>query len=302
MLNKSLKLATVWTILFFVSSFAKTIILTPLMLVHWGKELFSFWALILSARAVVLFLSDGYVRFVVNQYNLLYHSDGPKANRVLASGISFLLLLSLGTMLLLVLSFFFFPSVNAFVFDTHTELFSFLPICLLAYIAVACVQNVQRMYAATKEAEGLVWHNMLVEVLMIVAEISVLSFLLIAGSGFANVMLADIAIILLVAVVYLFHLAVKYPLGKVWTVALLKEGAQNFRKATQLYASNFFEKLTTDGLVLLLSFFRFDKAAIALFATVRTLVNTPLLAQNLLLNSYTPEMQKHFSLRDEGAL
>lgn len=272
------------------------------MLVHWGKELFSFWAIILSARAIILFLSDGYVRFVVNQYNLFYHTDEPKANRVLASGISFLVLLSLATIAVLLSAFWFFPSLTTFVFDANSSLFTFLPLCLITYIGAASVQNIQRMYAATKETKGLVWHNMLIEVVLIATEVSVLGFLLIGGNAFATVVLADSSIILLVAFLYLFYLFVTYPLGKVWSVQLLKEGAQNFREATQLYASNFFEKLTTDGLVLLLSFFRFDKAAIALFATVRTLVNTPLLAQNLLLNSYTPEMQKHFSLRDEGAL
>lgn len=270
------------------------------MLIHWGSELFSFWAVILSVRAIVLFLSDGFVRYIVNEYNLLFHSSDAKANAVLASGLSFLIVFSLGICGLLGLSLFAFPSVSQFVFNT--QLFNYLPLCLVVYITAACVQNAQRMLAATKEARGLVWHNLLFEVLLLIAEILVLSVLLTKGFGFKESLLADAGIISLLAIFYLFHLLANFTLPKMLRSQTIKEGAHHFAKATQLYASNFFEKLTTDGLVLLLSLFRFDKAAIALFATVRTIVNTPLLAQNLLLNTYTPQLQKDFAFRNNAGL
>ena len=272
------------------------------MLMHWGQELFCFWAIILSARAIILFLSDGFVRYVVNRYNLLFHLDEPAAAKVLASGISFLLAFSGGLCLLIALAFGLFPSLSSFVFDTGNELFAFLPFCLISYIVAASLQNVQRMYAGAKEARGLIGHNMVLEVLLVLAEIVALSLLLNMDADFSSVVFADSSIILLVALLYLIHLSVKYPLKGIFSGQSIREGARDFAKATQLYASNFFEKLSSDGLVLLLSFFRFDKAAIALFATVRTIVNTPLLAQNLLLNTYTPEMQKHFSLANSLAL
>lgn len=270
------------------------------MLIHWGSELFSFWAVILSVRAIVLFLSDGFVRFIVNEYNLLFHSSKAKANAVLASGLSFLIVFSFGICGLLGLSLFAFPSVSQFIFNT--QLFNYLPLCLVVYITAACVQNAQRMLAATKETRGLVWHNLLFEVLLLITEILVLSVLLTKGFGFKESLLADAGIISLLAIFYLFHLSASFTLPNMLRSQSIKEGALHFAKATQLYASNFFEKLTTDGLVLLLSFFRFDKAAIALFATVRTIVNTPLLAQNLLLNTYTPQLQKDFALRNNAGL
>jgi O-antigen/teichoic acid export membrane protein len=300
--DKTIKSGTLWTIAFFVSSFAKTILLTPLMLMHWGQELFCFWAIILSARAIILFLSDGFVRYVVNRYNLLFHLDEPAAAKVLASGISFLLVFSAGLCLLIAVLFVAFPSLSSFVFDTGNELFAFLPFCLVSYIVAASLQNVQRMYAGAKEARGLIWHNMVLEVVLVIFEILLLGLLLSGGADFSVAVYADSSIILLVALLYLIHLSVKYPLKGIFSGQSIQEGARDFAKATQLYASNFFEKLSSDGLVLLLSFFRFDKAAIALFATVRTIVNTPLLAQNLLLNTYTPEMQKHFSLGNSQAL
>lgn len=302
MLDKSLRKGTIWTIIFFLASFAKTIILTPLMLVHWGEEVFCFWAIILSARAILLFLSDGFVRYIVNQYNLLFHNDEVKAREVLSAGVSFLLVFSFALCALIALLFAMFPTLTSFVFDIQNGQFNFLPFCLVIYIIAACLQNVQRMFAATKEARGLVWHNLLLEVLLIAAELLILSFILVEGFDFSIGIIADSAIIFLVALVFLVHLSLNYPLPQVLRLASVKSGAIHFAKATQLYAGNFFEKLTTDGLVLLLSFFRFDKSAIALFATIRTIVNTPLLAQNLLLNTYTPQLQKDFALRNGEGL
>jgi hypothetical protein len=300
--DKSLRKGTIWTIIFFLTSFAKTIILTPMMLVHWGDEAFCFWAIILSARAILLFLSDGFVRYIVNQYNLLYHNDEAKAGEVLSAGVSFLFVFSLALCALIALLFVMFPSLSSFVFDVRSDQFNFLPFCLVIYIIAACLQNVQRMFAATKEARGLVWHNLLLEVLLIAAELLMLSFLLVNGFGFSIGIIADSTTIFVVALVYLVHLSLNYPLQHPLSLASVKSGAIHFAKATQLYAGNFFEKLTTDGLVLLLSFFRFDKSAIALFATIRTIVNTPLLAQNLLLNTYTPQLQKDFALRNNEGL
>lgn len=302
MLDNSLKKGTIWTIIFFLSSFAKTIILTPLMLVHWGSELFSFWAIFLSVRAIILFLSDGFVRYIINEYNLLYHHNETKANALLASGLSFLLVFSLIICGVIALVFGLISSASSFVFNVEQGLFAYLPLCLTAYLVAVCIQNMQRMYAATKESRSLVWHNLLFEVLLLMAEILVFGVLISYGFGFKISLLVHAGVIVLLSVFYMVHLFVQYPLHQWMQLQSVRVGAQHFAKATQLYASNFFEKLSSDGLVLLLSFFRFDKAAIALFATVRTIVNTPLLAQNLLLNTYTPEMQKQFSLRDSAAL
>ena len=302
MLDNSLKKGTIWTIIFFLSSFAKTIILTPLMLVHWGSELFSFWAIFLSVRAIILFLSDGFVRYIINEYNLLYHHNETKANALLASGLSFLLVFSLIICGVIALVFGFIPSASSFVFNVEQGLFAYLPLCLTAYLVAVCIQNMQRMYAATKESRSLVWHNLLFEVLLLMAEILVFGVLISYGFGFKISLLVHAGVIVLLSIFYMVHLFVQYPLRQWMQFQSVRVGAQYFAKATQLYASNFFEKLSSDGLVLLLSFFRFDKAAIALFATVRTIVNTPLLAQNLLLNTYTPQLQKDFALRNYAGL
>jgi O-antigen/teichoic acid export membrane protein len=302
--DKSIKAGTAWTVLFFLSSFAKTLVLTPLMLTAWGGTGFCFWAIILSARSVILFLTDAYVRYIANRYNLLFHTDEPKANEVLRAGVSFLLVFSIVLCIAAGAAFVLFPSLSSLLFDVDTgyALRAGLPVCLLTYLSAACVQNVQRMLAATKEARGLVAHNMVLEVVLVLLELSVLGILLAKGYGLYTGVLADSIVISVIAVAYIVHLLYRYPLLCVMQRQTLRTGAREFIKAGSLYGGNFFEKLSTDGLVLLLSLFRFSKVAIALFATVRTMVNTPILAQNLLLNTYTPSLQKKFVLRDVAGL
>lgn len=302
--DKSLQSGTAWTVLFFLSSFAKTLVLTPLMLTVWGAAGFSYWAIILSVRAVMLFVTDAYVRYIANEYNILFHKDETKAAALLSGGVSFLLVFSAGLCLLAGAALLSFPGLSALLFavDTDYALAAGLPVCLLAYLFAACVQNVQRLLAATKEARGQISQNMMFEVILVLLELAVLTILMSQGRSVSAGVLADSFAIVVVASVYLVYLLCRYPLPGLMKGRNVKAGVTGFVEAGRLYAGNFFEKLCTDGLVLLLSFFRFDKAAIALFATVRTMVNAPVLAQNLLLNTYTPQLQKRFALHDEAGL
>lgn len=274
------------------------------MLSHWGQALFCYWAVILSIRAIVLFVADGFVRYIVNQYNILFHTAPQEASTILNGGIAFLLTLSAILLLGLGIIFSLFPSLSQTLFAVGAAAISTdtLVFCLLMYIAAAAMQNVQRMYAACNEARGRVAQNMAFEVLLIVCEIVGLLLLSMGRFDFKAALALDSILIFGLTLAFLLYLRHRYPLSGLRYTKSIGAGAQSFAKATKLYAYNFFEKMSSDGLVVLLSFYRFDKAAIALFTTVRTIVNTPILAQNLLQNTYTPNLQAAFALRDTSAL
>ncbi|MGC4057041.1 MAG: hypothetical protein QM743_02830 [Chitinophagaceae bacterium] len=245
-----LKKGTLWTIAYFLGSFAKTIVLTPMMLSHWGARVFCFWAVLLSARAVFLFLSDGFVRYVVNAYNIEYHTDEVAAARILSSGHSFsslfTVLLSSTAFAALSLQ----PGWCAALFNVPVldVTANGLPLYVSLYLLVCGVQNGQRMYAAAKEARGLVWHNLFLEVLLVGLEIALLAGGLLLGGSFSQVVGADIALIALVTLAYQVYLSRLYPLPQWLTYRAIKQGWRSFREAGRLYAGNFFEKLSTDGI------------------------------------------------------
>lgn len=301
---KSIRLGSVWTIVFFICSFARTIVLTPLMLSHWGKTVFCFWALILSARALICFLPDSFIRYVVNRYNLEFHHDPEHASATMRSGMAFLILFSSGLGLLCLALFTATDVAASWLFDADAaQIHNLQPgLCLVVYIIAALLQNIQRMYAGVKEPSGGIWQNMMMESALLVGEVLLLGCLLSAGYDFSTCILADSALVMAGALSYMLHLYREYPIRGGWSWLRIKEGSRMFVKAGKLYAGNFFEKLCTDGLVLLLSFFRYDKGSIALFATVRTITNTPLLAGNLLLNTYTPEWQKAYVHKEIATL
>lgn len=302
--NKSIRLGSAITMVFFISSFAKTIVLTPLMLTHWGKDVFCFWALLLSVRALICFLPDSFIRYIANSYNLYFHTDEGQASSTMREGLSFLVVFSVLLCGLVALLFCGFAALPGFIFDTSVSNAAKFGLATSTslYILAACVQNVQRMYGVVKEPLGLIWQNLLMETLLLLAEIIMLAVLITQNCSFGVCVAADSILTIAAAVMYLFHLSSRYPLPGSWNKASLKEGTVMFGKAIKLYTSNFFEKLSSDGLVLLLSFFKYDKAIIALFSTIRTIVNTPVLAHNLLLNTYTPELQKKYALKDSAGL
>jgi O-antigen/teichoic acid export membrane protein len=303
-LNKSMRVGSFWTICYFVCSFGKTIVLTPLMLTHWGKEVFCFWALLLSCRSLLGFLSDSFIRYISNLYNIRYHLSPFSAQTVLQAGMGFLSVFGMSLTGLMFLVFNYATPVTAWVFSTNLEGVKAADLgwCLSVYMLAAMVQQVQRMYACVKEARGLIAHNLAVEVILVLAEVGVLSGLLLQDDDFYTCVMADSALIITTASIYIYYLSATHPVPSVLTRRSLRRGWQHFRKAGKLYTGNFLEKLSSDGLLLLLAVLRIDKTSLAVFATVRTIVNTPLLADNLLMNAYTPEMQRHYALKDSKAM
>jgi len=293
-----------WTILFFICSFGKTILLTPLMLTHWGKEIFCFWALLLSCRALLGFLSDSFIRYISNLYNIRYHLSPFSAQSTLQAGMAFLSVFGIALTGLIFIVFNCATPFTAYVFGTDVSGVQSADLgwSLSVYMLAATSQQVQRMYASVKEARGLIWHNLAVEVVLTLAETAILAMLLLQDDDFSTCVMADSALIITVSSVYVYYLSAAYPVPEVLTRRSLKRGWQHFRKAGRMYMGNFLEKLSTDGLILLLSVLRLDKTLLSVFATVRTIVNTPLLADNLLMNAYTPEMQRFYSLKDSAAM
>lgn len=274
------------------------------MLTHWGDAVFCLWAVLLSARALFLFLSDGFVRYSVNEYNLRFHQDAVSAGKLLTDNFSFLSLFNLLVALAVYCVLQWVPLTGSMLFDVQGDTLSLyrLPLLVGVYLLVCGVQNGQRMLAATLEAKGLVRHNLMFETALIVAEVLLLSLLLLRHADFATVVWADIALIASMTLGYQGYLSRQTSVSGLFARGTIVRGGGAFAKASRLYLGNFFEKLSTDGLVLLLSLFRFPKISIALFSAMRTMVNAPLLAQNLLLNTYTPRLQQLFALRDQPGM
>lgn len=289
---------TLWSLMLFVLSFIKALVITPLMLITLGTTNFAFWVTILSIRAIVLFLPDGYIRYITNQYNILYHQNPLKAKQSLASGISFLVIFLVLLVLILSTIIYFIPHCITFIFHVESIFISKLQLALSIYLIASSIQVLQRLFATTQEALGFIWKNIALDFLIILVEIIVLGYMLINKSSFLQIVIVDSIIIASIAFSYIIYLSVKYQTHLSFCYVQLQNGFSEFKNASKLYISNIFEKLSTDGLVLLLSLSGFNKGIISIFATTRTIINTPILTQNLLLNKDTPKMQGYYSTRN----
>ena len=59
----------------------------PVCLHYWGKETYGAWLAVSTASTIFRTVDGGFVSFVGNRLNLLYHSDVPELRRVLASAV-----------------------------------------------------------------------------------------------------------------------------------------------------------------------------------------------------------------------
>lgn len=299
---KNIHSSLIWTALFFIVSLAKTVWLTPVMLMHWGVDLFALWAILLSGRAFIFFISDAFIRYIQNEYNLLFHTQKDKAQYSLSVGFRFLLVLVSLTLMFVI-------SILIFLKPQFTKLFtielpfysSFIKASIFYFTAYA-LYSLQKIVAATNEARGFIHQNLIFEVVLLVFETLLLGCYAIPYLSWAEAIIIQSIVIGSFSLLYLIRNLKRYPLVKGNFKLQLTDGIQHFKTASTLYFANFFEKLQGDFIVLLLSFFQYSKPMIASFSTVRTLINTPILAHNQFLLTLSPKAQKYIGLRDNVGL
>lgn len=290
--------ASFWTIVFLLLTFAKTIVLSPLMLEHWGKEGFYFWLVLLSSRAFIYFIPDAYIRYSVSKYNIEAHADRPGALRSLQSGWAFIAALKAVIIVVLAVLLLVWPRLTSTLFNTdtnHTGQYK-LAVSMIIFLTACGIQNLQRYAAGLREPDGNIWVNMLLECLLLAGEMVLLTVMTRNHCSMPVCVWADSLLVMVVTLPVLLSLFRRYQLHWPFRKGWLKKGWQLMKAGKNLYASNFMEKVTGDGLLAFLSILRFGKNELMLFSTLRTLFNTPALAKNLLLNTHTPPLQQAYAL------
>lgn len=299
--KRSLILGLVGGVVYFLFSFAKTVLVVPVMLSLWGVELFNYWLLLNSGKIFFQFIPEGYIRYVANSYNIRFHGNKHAAIDELNNSTAFLLVAYVVFMAIFVVAFALLPSVTAFVFNTDrpTVVNNHIGWSIVLFLAATSIQNVTRLNYAKKEPLGRNWENLLYESLLLCVEIVVIMLLVWRGHTFLQVVAADS---LIIAVISLYYYARTNATTRGTRLRVqgqtLKEGWHTFAKSTWFNLSNFFDKLTNESFILLLSFFKFGHSATTLYSTVRTVTNAPVTANMILVNAILPELQKGYSQRN----
>jgi O-antigen/teichoic acid export membrane protein len=259
-------LSTVLSILFQLVS-------VPVCLHYWGKEAYGAWLAVFTASTVFRTVDGGFINFVGNRLNLLYHQDMSELRRVLASAVVGILILGVAQLGLVLLTisvghsdWLFGDSGGAAVARGPAALAILVTTWVLSGSYLGIVHRLLipagLMYQST-------WWSMGYQA----AAFAGVTVAAIAGLDLLG---ASIIMAAIQASVYLasaFYVKVRLPrLFPWWKDPDWRMGLADLRGSFVFTLSGIFQQGATNGAVLLVSAM-LGAAALPAFTTVRTMVN-----------------------------
>lgn len=277
------------------------LISVPICLKYWGKDTYGGWLTIYSMFTLIRSIDSGYVTYVGNELNYLYHGDPASLRVHLASSlpvISLIGLLQLGIGALVVA--FGFMSGPASMIARHAgpwgcgwALFVLIATWALSgsYLGI-----IHRLMIPTGLMYQSVWWAMAYQTCQFVG--IVLAAVLQMNLFQASLLFAGIQFTIYVtsAAYVRYKIPDYYPW---WRGGNLRTGARDLMRSSLLTISGFVDQGASSGVVLLLSALA-GPAAVPVFTTVRTVSNLWTNATNVTAAPLLPEVVR-YRAKNEGA-
>lgn len=87
----------------FISTFAQTIILVPVLLKYWGNEKYAVWIALYAGFSLLQSLDTGHINYIGNKINITYHTDKEGFKKTLASSLFMAIIIGVVQILLVVI-------------------------------------------------------------------------------------------------------------------------------------------------------------------------------------------------------
>jgi O-antigen/teichoic acid export membrane protein len=274
-----------------ISHFVQTVVIVPIVLTYWGAEKYGSW-LAISAFTLILQLFDyGHQTYVGNKFCFLYYLDRPQAQRVLSSGLMFSFVIGFFE--------FFLAIVIALLGQTGGQFLGLhnntvnsnvewsIPLMAFAWFicgsAWSLLNKVLLIKSTTYQNTYL---NAGLRIVIIVA---------LVVTALKNWSILDLAILSSVVMIT-YCLISSYFIYRFepglfpwWRGASWKIGWKNFYNSLTLTMNSLVEQSTANGLLLIISSL-LGATATSAFATLRTLSNTGLKGNEVIISSFYADL------------
>lgn len=286
----------------FLSSFAQTLVLVPILLQSWGAERYGLWLALQSLYGLVIALDTGHQAYVGNEFLRLYHTDRARLRSMLAAGLLGALLLGcfqLAVMLLLTLSGALPWALGQAGEVLPADAAPALAVLLSVWILYGSAGGIlARLYPAAGQYARSVWWGIAYRVLVT----TVIAAAVLAGAGVLGAVLASSA----VGLVYVGFLwrdlrsrfSSLYPF---WKGAQLRGVGRNIAHSVVVTGCAILAQLQQHGIVFVLSA-SVGLAIVPAYTTTRTLANVFLQAGSVVTSPLMPEMVRFSALGQHDKL
>ena len=270
------------------------LISVPICLKYWGKETYGSWLALYAAFMLVCSLDTGFVSYVGNKLNYLYHQDQKALREHLASSLTGVAVIGALQLLIGVAAIFSDGIVLLLGVASKPTVDYRSSLALLILIGTWALSGsylgiVHRLLIPTGFMYQAAWWAMGLQVSQFIGIIlaAILHFdMLQASLLFAFVQFS----IYLASAVYIRRkLPAYYPW---WRGAQIRTGIKHLGRSMWLTASNLIHQGSTNGTVILVSALS-GPAAVPVFTTVRTLANLWKNVTNVLTNPLLPEVVRY---------
>ena len=272
------------------------LISVPICLKYWGKETYGSWLALFAAFMLVRSLETGFVSYVGNKINYLYHQDQRALREHLSSSISGIAIIGFFELLIGVAAVLFdkidlLLGVSAGNVSGHRSSFALL-VLICTWVATGSYLGIIHrlqiptglMYQAAWWAMGFQVSQFIGIILAAMMHLDILQ----TSSLFAFVQFS----IYIASAIYIRHkLPAYYPW---WQNSSPRVGIKDLFRSMLLTVSNLIQQGTTNGVVMLLSVLS-GPAAVPVFTTVRTLTNLWTSVTNVLTTPLLPEVVRYNS-------
>jgi len=276
------------------------LISVPICLKYWGEDTYGSWLALYAAFMLVRSLDTGFVSYVGNKLNNLYHQDKNALHQHLASALAGVVIIS-SLQLLIGIAAIFSDGIGLLLgmssdFATDRRSSLALLILIITWVLTGSYLGiVHRLLIPTGMMYQAAWWSMGFQVSQFTGIIlaATLNFDMLQTSLlFAFVQ----GSIYLTSAIYIRQkLPVFYPW---WRGGIPRTGFKDLSQSMWLAASNFIQQGSTNGTVILISALS-GPAAVPLFTTVRTLTNLWTNVTNVLTTPLLPEVVR-FHATGEG--
>lgn len=274
-----------------VLTLAFQLVSVPVCLKYWGKDSYGTWLALLSAFLMLRALDGGFVAFVGNKLNYLYHKDTAALREHLASASIGIVIIG-AIQLLLAASSLMFSSVAASLgmpsgsTDSMATQLGLVTLMLSWVLTGSYLGIVHRLLIPAGLMYEAAWWAMSFQVMQFAAIIA--SAVLRLGMLQTSALFAFSQVVIYAASALYVRRAL--PAYFPWlSGAKARTGLIDLGHSTMLTASNIVQQSTTNGAVLLLSALA-GPAVVPVFTTVRTLTNLWTSLTTILTSPLLPEV------------
>lgn len=283
-----------------ILAIAMQFVTVPICLKYWGKEPYGMWLALFSVFTMLQTTGTGFVNYIGNQINLLYHQDQVAVQDTLASSLAGVFVLAAFQLMLVIAVIVFdglpgligISSVAGQPQNPELALLVLAGSWLLGGFYFGIIHRLQipagMMYQAAWWALGTQFSLFLVVIFSALCRFTLLQ----TSALFA---LVQFFLVFASALYVRFKLPAYYPW---WRGFRLTHGLRDLMRAIPLTASGMIQQGSSNGLVILVSAVS-GSAAVPVFTTVRTLANLWTNVTNVLTTPLLPDVVR-FHAKGEG--